>query len=142
MTIPDGHGGALIVPAGCDAVPGPDGVLIARPHVADGGPPRIGDSVWRSADSHALPPVDGSAYPPDAEPVPVEPDADGPTPSDALNAAIDADAADGAGPFVDTPPVVADVTDMTDLPESSKTTTVAPPDEPATPKRRRGGSAA
>jgi len=35
VTIPDGREGALIVPAGCEAVPGPDGVLIARPHVPE-----------------------------------------------------------------------------------------------------------
>lgn len=37
QTIPDGREGSLIVPVGCEAVEGPDGILVARPAGGDSG---------------------------------------------------------------------------------------------------------
>lgn len=98
VTIPDGREGALIVPAGCEAVPGPDGALIARPHVAG---------------------VVGT---------------DGPVPGDALDAVVDGLIADGSLAEVEVPVAEDAPADDADAPADE-----APE---ATPKRRRGGSAA
>ncbi len=145
VTIPDGRGGALIVPAGCEVVESPDGALVALPRQAtapavvsfDDDPDDalsaivdglIADGSLAGVPADGMPSIAGETL------VAVEfATVDNPPP-DAV--------ADEVGPFTDAPLVVADVTDLTDQPESSKTTTVAPPDEPATTKRRRGGTAA
>lgn len=118
VTIPDGRGGALIVPAGCEVVEGPDGALVALPR---------GTREADPADGQALPPIDESAYPPDAVPVPVELTQGGIVEEQVVTFGDGSPElfvpADEAGPFADAP-------------------VVAPPDEPATTKRRRGGNAA
>lgn len=62
VTIPDGCGGALIVPAGCEAVLGPDGPLIARPLAAraevDGVAPLVELPVELDGSGEQLPPFD------------------------------------------------------------------------------------
>lgn len=129
VTIPDGCGGALIVPAGCEVVEGPDGALVARPR---------GTREADPADGQALPPIDESAYPPDAVPVPVDdpgPFAD--APADEVVVEVDLAMAERLGIVPDGTTALLAEPDGTDAP------VMAPPlDEPATTKRRRGGTPA
>lgn len=111
VTIPDGREGALIVPAGCEAVPGPDGVLVARPHVADGGP--VGATLISNG--------------------PDGPELFIPAGSDGTGTELPPFDPAGPGPF-EAPAAEDAPADDADAPADE-----APE---ATPKRRRGGSAA